>query len=73
MRRFFIMVLHMMLLMPFVFKTLISVSVERMLHRMEKARISQQVQATVINIQNLTQKAVTTCLLRKFLLEDIQW
>ena len=62
----------MMLLMLYVFKILTSAYVERMLQCLEKARISQQLQATVIYMQNLILKAITTCLLQKFLLEDMQ-
>lgn len=67
------MVLHMMLLMLYVFKISTSAYVERMLQGLEKAPISQQVQATVIIIHNLILKVITTCLLHKFSLEDIQW
>ena len=67
------MVLHMMLLMLYVFKISTSAYVERMLQALEKAPISQQVQATIIIIHNLILKVITTCLLHKFSLEDIQW
>ena len=63
----------MMLLMLYVFKISTSAYVERMLQGLEKAPISQQVQATVIIIHNLILKVITTCLLHKFSLEDIQW
>ena len=66
MRNFFIMELHLMLLTQYVTKILIRDYVERMLPCMAKALIFQKVQATVITIQQLIPKAITTCLLRKF-------
>lgn len=67
------MVLHIMLLMQYVSKILIFLYPERMLHCMAKAPISQQQQDTVISIQNLIPKIITTFLLLKFWLEDMQW
>ena len=66
MRNFFIMELHLMLLTQYVTKILIRDYVERMLPCMAKALIFQKVQATVITIQQLIPKVITTCLLRKF-------
>lgn len=71
--KFLLMVLHIMLLMQYVSKILIFLYAERMLHCMAKAPISQQNQDTVISIQNLIPKIITTFLLLKFWLEDMQW